>query len=406
MKKRTRARGEGTILRHKDGKRWVARVRYTRPGDAVPNRRLLERTCAKKPDAAEALAELRDEAKRREHNPISVEREGQTLGDWLDQWHERRKSQGMIAAKTELSEARNIKRLKDGVQLPKEEGGRAIVGIGGIPLSKVVVHVIDDWFDRLAGVWGQEKLRTRQMIFATLRKALRDAKLPAGNPAQAADRPKAHSEAEKTKPQPFSEEQLDEILAAADQCTDATFGALIWMLATTGARIGEGLGLRWQDVDLDGGKLTIAGAIIEAGGKPRRSVTKTRKPRTIGIPRDLVKRLRELRLKRGERARESALVFGTTLGTPQRLSNLVRRDWHPMLDALEIPRAGFHRLRHSHASMLLAEAQPLPNVSARLGHANAATTLAIYAHMMPGNDVKTTEAVEEFLARRPSSRPS
>lgn len=335
-----------------------------------------------------------------------MEREGRTLGDWLDQWHEKRKTQGKIGAKTELSEARNINRLKDGVKLSDEEGGCAIAGLGGFLLSRITVHVIDDWFDRLAKVWGQEKLRTRQMIFATLRKALRDAKLPAGNPMQDADRPTANSEAEEKKPQSFSEEQLDAILGAADKCNNLTFGTLIWMLATTGARIGEGLGLRWQDVDLDGRTITIAGSIIEAGGKPRRSATKTRKSRTIGIPRDLAKRMRRLRVKRGQLVRGSSLVFGTTLGTPQRVSNIIRRDWHPILDKLEIPRAGFHRLRHSHASMLLAEGRPLPEVSARLGHASAATTLAIYAHMMPGDDVKTTEAVEGFLARRPSSRPS
>ena len=83
----------------------------------------------------------------------------------------------------------------------------------------------------------------------------------------------------------------------------------------------------------------------------------------------------------------------------------MRRRWHPLLDSLEIQHVGFHRLRHTHASMLLAEGRPATDVAERLGHKSVRTTLAVYAHAMPGSDADTTAAVDEWLGRS-SSRSS
>jgi integrase len=88
-------------------------------------------------------------------------------------------------------------------------------------------------------------------------------------------------------------------------------------------------------------------------------------------------------MKRGPLARDDDFVFGTGLGTPMRQSNITRRVWHPLLDSIEVERAGFHRLRHTHASLLLAKGRPVTEVSARLGHKDVRTTLTVYAHALP-----------------------
>jgi integrase len=58
-----------------------------------------------------------------------------------------------------------------------------------------------------------------------------------------------------------------------------------------------------------------------------------------------------------------------------------------------------HTLRHSHGSLLIAGGEPLANVSKRLGHANAATTLSIYTHAVPGSSA-TAKRWEELQGKR------
>jgi integrase len=67
---------------------------------------------------------------------------------------------------------------------------------------------------------------------------------------------------------------------------------------------------------------------------------------------------------------------------------------------LKLPKgASLHTLRHSHGSLLIAGGEPVTNVSKRLGHANAATTLSIYAHAMPGNS-DTAKRWEELQGKK------
>ena len=61
------------------------------------------------------------------------------------------------------------------------------------------------------------------------------------------------------------------------------------------------------------------------------------------------------------------------------------------------PRLTFHDLRHTHASLLLAAGEPITNVSARLGHRNAATTLRIYAHALEGSERSASDRFEALL---------
>jgi integrase len=54
-----------------------------------------------------------------------------------------------------------------------------------------------------------------------------------------------------------------------------------------------------------------------------------------------------------------------------------------------------HDLRHTHASLLLADGEPVKTVSERLGHASATITLQVYAHTMPGDEKR---AASRFAA--------
>jgi len=176
-----------------------------------------------------------------------------------------------------------------------------------------------------------------------------------------ADTPRATADIQsKSHVRSFSEGELRKILEAADLHESLPFSTLIWLLATTGTRIGEALGLIWKNVDLDRDRRDS----LRSYGTPHAGgPTKTKRSREIGLPAHLANQLRRLRMKRGALTRADDFVFGTGLGTPMRQSNMMRRLWHPLLDTVTIDRAGFHRLRHTHASLLLAEGRPITRTS-------------------------------------------
>jgi integrase len=90
-------------------------------------------------------------------------------------------------------------------------------------------------------------------------------------------------------------------------------------------------------------------------------------------------------------ARDGALVFGDIEGqhrNPEHVSRQFVRDVARCRAGLgpdALPMIRLHDLRHTHATLLLAKGVPVKVVSERLGHAGAAITLAVYAHVMPGN---------------------
>jgi integrase len=77
------------------------------------------------------------------------------------------------------------------------------------------------------------------------------------------------------------------------------------------------------------------------------------------------------------------LVFCDTIGGPLRGNNLERRHFGPLMRKAGVPRIRFHDLRHTAATLMLAEGVPVKVVSEMLGHADVATTLRVCAHVMP-----------------------
>jgi integrase len=165
-----------------------------------------------------------------------------------------------------------------------------------------------------------------------------------------------------------------------------------WVAVTTGVRRGELLGLRWSDIDLDRGRVTVAQTctavdheiVITPG-------TKTGKGRTLDVDETTVAELRAHRARRaqemlalGIRPGDTSLVFARPDGTPfdpdrfsERFIRLVER--HP-----ELPRIRLHDLRHTHATMLLRAGVPITVVSKRIGHSSIAITGDVYQHVDSG----------------------
>jgi integrase len=159
-------------------------------------------------------------------------------------------------------------------------------------------------------------------------------------------------------------------------------------------RIGEVLALTWPAVDLKAGKLHVWLTLADSdkGQDPILQPPKTKSSRrTIPLPPELLRDLKvwKLRCPRSERD----LVFATEEG-----KSFHRKSASKILDGAiakaEIKRLTPHGLRHSFASLLLAEGVPAPEVSHLLGHKDSYVTLKIYAHFVR----EETGAVESLAA--------
>ena len=105
----------------------------------------------------------------------------------------------------------------------------------------------------------------------------------------------------------------------------------------------------------------------------------------------------EFKLATGQgRLEPDALVFTTIDGGAIPPNNL-SRDWRRFVQSRKLPEISFHGLRHSHVSALIASRIDPLTISRRVGHANAATTLRLYAHMFENTDAPAAEAIETAL---------
>jgi integrase len=201
---------------------------------------------------------------------------------------------------------------------------------------------------------------------------------------------------------PFLPDQARAVLVAA---TGERLEALVRLALMLGLRQGEVLGLRWEDVDLDVGKLRVARALQRIDGKLVLKEPKTEKSRrTLHLPPSLVADLRahrirqlEERIAAGPRWQDHGMVFATGHGTPIDPRNAIRV-WHRLLAKAKLERRPFHTCRHTAASLLLAEGVPVKVVQEVLGHTMLSTTADTYGHLFPEAFREAADAMERALA--------
>jgi len=183
--------------------------------------------------------------------------------------------------------------------------------------------------------------------------------------------------------------------------------ALFKLALFTGMRPGEYLGLRWQDLDLKTGLVTVQRTLVKTGDGYRLDEPKTdRSRRTIPIPASVVEALRrhkaeqlERRLKLGGAWEQPDLVFTNELGGFVERQNLLHRHFRSALKAAGLPvTLRLYDLRHTAATLLLAAGVHPKVASERLGHASITMTLDTYSHVMPTMQREASDKMEELLS--------
>jgi integrase len=155
---------------------------------------------------------------------------------------------------------------------------------------------------------------------------------------------------------------------------------MIAVSVLTGIRQGEALGLRWQDVDLKTGMISVRYQLGRNGGLVEPKTAAAR--RDIPIPPSLGRVLSAHKRQAfaSGYAKPSDFVFASMTGGPLNHRNITRRGLEKAIAKSGIPKLRWHDLRHIAASALIAEGASVPYLSRVLGHSNPSVTLAIYAH--------------------------
>ena len=169
---------------------------------------------------------------------------------------------------------------------------------------------------------------------------------------------------------------------------------LLMVPALTGLRIGEVLGLTWLAVDLKASKLEVRLNLADSDkGQPlmlQPPKTKSSR-RTVPLPPELVRELKVWKLKCPKSERD--LAFATEEGKPYH-RNAASKALDAAITKAEIKRLTPHGLRHSFASLLLADRVDVAEVSALLGHKDSYVTWKVYAHFVK----KESSAVQNLAA--------
>jgi integrase len=183
---------------------------------------------------------------------------------------------------------------------------------------------------------------------------------------------------------------------------------LIYVLAYGGVRWGEAAAIRRKRCDLLRGRTEVSESLAEVGAALHFGPTKTHQARTVTLP--LFLRTMLNRHLQGVPSDPGALVFTAPGGGPLRLTNFRRRVWVPALRAAKLSeRVRIHDLRHTCASLLIAQGEHSKAIQEHLGHSSIQVTIDRYGHLFPDQQEHLAEALEstyQAAAKDRRGRPS
>jgi len=343
-----RGQGEGSIRERSSG-RWEARYRAS---DGRP-RSIYTTTRREAVEQLRAALAQREQGIRPPDTRLTV---GTFLADWLD-------------AQRQLIRPRTHESYSAAVRL------YILPAIGGIPLAKLQPEHVARMVTALSarGTLSPTTVRYAYSVIRTaLGQALRQGKV-IRNVATLTDPPRKQGR----EMHPLTRDEARALIEGTQ--ADPRHALYVTALGT-GLRQGELLALRWQDLDLEAGTLTVRHTLQRFTHELVEPKT-DRSRRTLRLPRQVAGALIAHR-DRQPIVPMSRLVFTTPAGTPLHAVN-VTLSLQRTLRRLGLPQRRFHDLRHSFATLAIEAGEDLATVSRALGHTSVATTADIYMHVTP-----------------------
>jgi integrase len=294
--------------------------------------------------------------------------------DWAEEW---------IATKTHLKP----KTLEGYESLFKS---RILPEFGSVKLRDMRAINIEQWIAAMHndGLSASRIKQAHSLLASTLSAAVRSQMLR-NNPATGVSLPRAQR-----NEMPFLTPGEVRRLADALKPPDRT---LIYTLAYTGIRQGEATALRRSNVNLLRREIIINESATDVHGRKVFGETKNRQTRIVALPGFLVPIL-EIHLEQVP-VEPDALVFTSSTNGPIDWSNFRARTWKPALAVAGIdPRLRMHDLRHTAASILIAQGCHPKVVQEQLGHGSIVITMDRYGHLYPGDRSKVSDALDAAFA--------
>lgn len=242
----------------------------------------------------------------------------------------------------------------------------------------------------------------------------------ARNPMDFVEMPKESVLETKTKEvQFFTDEQMTKIYEEATSKLKNGkphyyYGLLIEILARTGIRIGECLGLKWHDVDFENRTLTVDNTISTVKNRKKKNDTDKKRLIVDSDPKT-EKSVRKVRLSNKaitafENVKAQNIAYGLSVNPDDYViqsqkgsigsSRNVRRSFNYILEKIGIPdyneQYGLHTLRHTYASTLLRKGIDIKVVSALLGHKKVSTTYNTYIHIIEEQQNSALDAIDDL----------
>ena len=374
MTPRRRGKGEGSIYRRASDGRWVAALIME------DGRRVVRRASSRK-DAAAKLEQL-----------LKVRAEGQTLAAdrstaaFLTEW---------LAVVRNTVSPGTFERCEQYIRV------HAIPALGRIKLGRLTPqHFQRLYQDKLAaGLSPTTVNHLHTVLHGAFTEAMRWGLISRNVVALVRPPRKVHVEVVA-----LTAEQTRALLAAA---AGNRFEALLILALKTGMRRGELLALRWEDLDLDKGVLQVRGTLRRTReglriGTPKTPASRRKvvlSPTSQAALRRHRARQEQERQAAGDLWQELRLVFPNRLGRPMELRDLLADVYRPLLKRAGLPPVTFHTLRHTAATLLLAEGEHPKVVQELLGHAQVGITLDRYSHITPRLMSNAAAVMDRLLDR-------
>ncbi len=281
--------------------------------------------------------------------------------------------------------------------------------LGQIPLTELKPKHIQEFYakalssgrlDGKGGLSPNSILRYHQCLHSALESAGKWG-LVARNVADAVDPPRTNKHRLNT----LDEDGINSVLQAAESTPHY---ALFYCALFTGMRRSELLALRWCDVDLLLGQISVNrslhhlrnGAVIFRAPKSvkgRRMVALS--PSTCIVLRKQREKQEALSTMMGKRLEDSDLIFSQADGRPL-LPDSVTHAWVKLVRKVGLNGVRLHDARHTHASLLLKQGVHPKVVQERLGHASIAITLDTYSHVSPGLQEAAALKFDQLLSKQ------
>lgn len=316
-----------------------------------------------------------------------------TLGEYLERWLPTKRD---LAPSTYSSYERNI-RL------------HVLPYLGSIPLQRLTPEDLDSLYTELLANGRQNKgggplaPKTVRHVHVTIHAALNDALRKGSvirNVADVADPPKL---AKGARPK-MNVWTADELRRFFDLIEGHHLYPAFYVKANTGMRRSEVLGLTWRVIDFDNARLSVAQTvtapdyrIVVSDMKSAHALrTIDLDERTAAVLRSWRKQQLEQYIATGIRVDNSGFVFAKLDGSPLH-PDYMSQTFERLLKKMDLPRIRLHDLRHTHATLMLKEGEPVKVVSERLGHSSVAFTMQVYQHVLPGMQADAAQRFGEIV---------